>query len=344
MRRALVVGGTGFLGVALVDELLARGVEVTVTRRRRSITLAVGKRPVRWVGADLDEPASLRSAMAGQDVVFLAGAHYPRYSLDGETAIRRGVAQVEAAARAARDEGVRLVYTSSLATLARREDGRPSTERDVPSTIPTESVYRAAKWAMERGLEQCVEEGLDAGTLRPGGFVGPGDRRLGTGGLMVAVIRGELPWAVDGRVHLVDVRDVARAHVEAALRADRGERLLLGGHARQLSELLGWLVERFGGRMPAQWLTPEAARQRASAEERAAAPHKRRVSFPRELVDIVCWGAPLDDARARRRLGLRLRPLEESLEEAHAWFRRVGYLPRASDEQGVSNRDRPSTT
>ncbi len=344
MRRALVVGGTGFLGVALIDELLARGVEVTVTRRRRSITLAVGKRPVRWVEADLDEPASLRRAMAGQDVVFLAGAYYPRYSLDREEAIRRGVAQVEAAARAARDEGVRLVYTSSLATLARREDERPSTEQDVPSAMPSESVYRAAKWAMERRLEQFVGDGLDGVTLLPGGFVGPGDLRLGTGGLMVAVIRGALPWAVDGRVHLVDVRDVARAHAEAALRAAPGERLLLAGHERRLSELLGWLVERFGGRPPAEWLTPEAARERALAEERAAAPRKQRVPFPRELVDIVCWGAPLDDERARRRLGLRLRPLEESLEEAHAWFRRVGYLPRAPEEQGVSNRERPSTT
>ena len=37
--RALAIGGTGFIGLNLVDELLAQGAQVRVTRRKRSATI-----------------------------------------------------------------------------------------------------------------------------------------------------------------------------------------------------------------------------------------------------------------------------------------------------------------
>lgn len=327
MKRALVIGGTGFLGLAVVDALLADGVEVTVTRRKRSITLFAGKRPVDWREADLDDAESLREAVRGFSHVFLVGGHYPRYSLDREDALTRGVGQLRAAARAAAAEGARLIYTSSIASLARRADGSDSDEEDVPEEAPNESIYRALKWSMERELERHVERGLDAVTLLPGGCLGPGDARLGTGGLLVGTVRGALPWMVDGRVHVVDVRDVARAHVRAARVAERGDRFILSGHARTLSELLREVAARFGGHVPSEWLDVNAARARATAEEREAAPVKGRVPMPRELVDIVAWGAPLTSRRAERALGFSPRPLGRTLDDAYAWFARMKYVP-----------------
>lgn len=332
MKRALVIGGTGFLGLALVDALQAAGVEVTVTRRKHSITLFAGKRRVQWVDGDLDQPESLGPAMEGFAHVFLAGGHYPRYSTARAESIERGVTQIRNAAEAARAAGARLIYTSSIASLAEKADGSASNEDDIPREAPAESVYRAVKWSMERELERQVATGLDAVTLLPGGCLGPGDARLGTGGLLVGTVRGVLPWMVDGRVHVVDVRDVAAAQLMAAEEAERGARFVLSGHERKLSELLTHVAQRFGGRAPGERLDAEAARQRADAEERAAEATKGRVPMPRELVDIINWGVPLSSARATEALGFAPRPLDETLDDAHAWFQRMKYVPREGQE------------
>ncbi len=333
VKRALVIGGTGFIGLNLVDALLERGIGVRVTRRRRSITVFVQKRPVELVDASLDEPVALRKAMAGCDVVFLTAGHYPRYSLDLETSVTEGTRGVKNACRAAIDAGVpRLVYTSSIAALGPAPAGRAADERDVPASMPTDSVYRAVKWAMEREIDGAVAEGLDAVTLLPGGCVGPWDVRAGTGGFLVGLVQGLIPWWIEGLVHVVDVGDVARVHIAAAERGDRGSRYCLSGHTIGVGELFRTIVERYGGRMPAERLGPEAARARADAEEREAAPRRQRVPFPRETVDVVACGQPVSSALAGRTLGFSPTRLSDALDRAYQWFVQYRYLaaPAAS--------------
>ena len=85
--RALVIGATGFLGLNLVDALLAQGTEVRATRRRRSITAYLRRRSVELVPASLEDEPALIEAMTGMDVAFLTGAHYPRYSTDRDASL-----------------------------------------------------------------------------------------------------------------------------------------------------------------------------------------------------------------------------------------------------------------
>lgn len=334
MRRALVIGATGFIGLNIVDELLARGVEVRVTRRPESVTVLLRKRAVERVDASLEQPDELRRAMDGCDVVFLAGAHYPRYSLDLAGSIAIGVTGVRNACEAALAAGVeRFVYTSSIATLSRPAERRMADERDVPEEMPDGSVYRAVKWAMEREVEGALARGLPTVTLLPGGCLGPGDLRVGTGAFLVGVVRGAMPWWVDGIVNLVDVADVARAHVHAAT-SPPGSRFCLGGHDVRVGWLLSRIARRYGGAVPALRLSPDEARARSDADERAAAPERRRAPIPREMVDLVTSGQPVSNARAVRELGVAFTPLDRTLDRAHAWFTRIGAIParRRHDE------------
>lgn len=328
MSEHLVLGATGFVGLNVVDALLASGVSVRAARRRRSNTIGLRRRRVEMREASLDDAASLVEAMRGCEVVHHAAGHYPRYSLDPEGALARARAEAENVLRACREAGVkRLVYTSSSALLEPSPRLRAADERDVGREMPRGSVYRAVKWAMESVLATGTDEGLELVSLLPSGCIGPGDTRLGTGGLFVAVVRRELPWYVDGHVQLVDVRDVARAHARAAEDDVAPGRYCLGGHGERLSLLLERVVERYGGAMPSRCLSASCARIFADEEEREAEPRRARVPFPRELVDIVTAGQPIASERARSALGFVPRPLEESLDDAHAWFRRHGYVP-----------------
>ena len=100
------------------------------------------------------------------------------------------------------------------------------------------------------------------------------------------------------------------------------------GHLKQLSQVFRCVVEHFGGALPRQTLSAEQAKGRADLEEAAAAPFRRRVPFPREMVDIVSLGQPIDGDTSLSALRLHLTDLTVSLTDAYEWLVRYGYLPR----------------
>lgn len=311
----------------VVEALVARGATIRATRRRTAGTMLLRRYGVELVDARLEDHESLCRAMDGCGAVFFLAGHYPRYSLDRDASVRQGVAGVRAACEAARSASVgRFVYTSSVATLAPAPPGRAADERDVLSEMPTDSVYRAVKWAMEAETSEHASRGLDVVTLLPGGCLGPWDVRVGTGGFLVATVRGMLPFFVDGTVNLVDVADVAEAHLAALCAVPPQSRWCLSGHDVRVGELLRTVVARYGGSVPPE-VSPEQARQRADQAERDAAPTNGRVVLPREIVDLITSGQPVSSARAESELGVRFRPLSESLDRAHAWFVQSRLIP-----------------
>lgn len=337
MSRVLVIGGSGFIGLNTVDELLAAGHEVRVTRRKSTPTIFLRKRPVELVDASLEDPGKLAEAMRGSDVVFLVAAHYPRYSFDLDAAVAYGRNGVRNACEAAlRAEVKRFVFTSSIGSLATVWPERLANEDDVPAEMPRDSVYRAVKWALEREIEAATAAGLPTVTLLPGGCVGPWDVRVGTGAMLVGVARGEMPWWCEGWVNVVDVGDVARAHV-AAIEAPVASRYCIAGHNIRVGNLLTLMAVRFRGKVPELRLSVEEARMRADEDERAAAPKKARVPVPREFVDLVAYGQPISSERAERDLGITFTELDTALDRAHAWFVRFRYIPEAGATIGVTH-------
>jgi len=135
----LAAGASGRLR-PVIDELLARGHEVGVTARAPDAPAAreLASRGARIVRADLDDPASLRTAARGTDVVFAAGSPH-QAGPAGET--RHGINMAEAAAAA----GVgHLVFSSGAGADAPTGvavlDGKHAVERrirelGIPHTI-----------------------------------------------------------------------------------------------------------------------------------------------------------------------------------------------------------------
>ena len=90
-------------------------------RRRPGAVGAIGDLSVAWAQADLRDRAALIEAMRGCAVVFHAAAAYPQGSRHIARAVAEARAEMMNVLDAARAAGVaRLIYTSSLTTLARR--------------------------------------------------------------------------------------------------------------------------------------------------------------------------------------------------------------------------------
>lgn len=315
--RAAVTGAAGYVGVNLLELLLAEGWSV----RALDVNPPHGapRERVEWVVADVRDRPALERAFAGVDVVFHLAARITLATHNPE-AWDINVHGAATVAAAARSRGVRLVHCSSVHAfdLAR---ARPVLDEDGPrATAPDRPLYDRSKAAGEAGIQLEVAEGLDAVITNPAGIIGPVDPQVTRiNSVLRDAARGRVPAIVEGGFSWVDVRDVALGLVAAALRGRTGENYLLPGHRATLFELTR-LAARAGGHhgpwlsVPlrlAKVLTPlgEAIGQRVGSD----------------LFTDASLGALLDDPvidarKAARELGWAPRPLEETVGDLVASF------------------------
>jgi nucleoside-diphosphate-sugar epimerase len=159
--RVLVIGGTLFIGKALVKRLLAAGHEITVLHRRAEHPF--GKR-VHNAVADRNDAASVRAALAGQrfDAVYDIAYDWER----GTTGH-----QVEACARAIPGDLTRYVFMSSVAAYG---DGLNHAEDDPLASEAHTNPYIRNKASSERALFRMYHEAkFPVVTMRPPFVYGP---------------------------------------------------------------------------------------------------------------------------------------------------------------------------
>ena len=135
----------------------------------------------------------------------------------------------------------RIVYTSSVATLALDPDGTPATERDGLTEARAIGAYKRSKVAAERVVQKMVaERGLPAVIVNPSTPIGPRDiKPTPTGRIIVEAASGRMPGYVDTSLNFVHVEDVAAGHLAAFERGRVGELYILGGQNASLATLLG---------------------------------------------------------------------------------------------------------
>lgn len=325
MAEVLVLGAGGFLGLNIVRSLLAAGVTPRAGRRPRGNVLGLRGLGVPLVPTDFGDPASLREAFRGVEVLVHAAAHYPRFSHEPEATFARGEAELDAVLAAAREAGVRrVVYLSSTATVAARADGRPSTEADLYAAAPGFGTYHALKWRLEQRLAASAQ-GLETVVLCPAACLGPWDWKVGTSAMLLATAKGAPPPHPAGRITSVDSRDVGDAVALVCASAAPPPRLIVAGENHDAHALFEFLARRYQAPAPPAPLADDEARALADRLEAEAAEKKTRSALSRELVDLIVH-APAVDAAASRALGLSYRPFTETLDAWEAWAQRMGLL------------------
>ncbi len=331
--NALVLGATGLIGGHICRALRASGHAVRAFKRRSSVVSARdGVDGLVFAIGDLMDPASIRAALRGCDVLFHAAGYYPTVSLDRDAALTKAVVTMRnvlaAASEAARGDGAlrRIVFTSSLSTIAPPgEGGRLADERDlyVPGSVP--DAYYEAKWAMEAEAYRAVARGLPVVIVNPTLCFGPFDPKPTSGRLVRDVALGRVPGFLEGRVNAVDVRDVAVGHVRAAERGNVGERYVLGNENLLFSELVRRIARLAGVEPPRLTIPNGVAVAVAYASEILARYVTGRPPWlPLEGVRMIQFGQHLDCSKARRELELPQSPVDGAIRDALAWFRSRG--------------------
>lgn len=328
---ALITGATGFVGAAVLRKLVAEGLAVKALVRPSSDRRNLEGVACTPVEGDLRDIDSLRAALRGCDILFHVAADYRMWARNPMDIVAANVQGTRNIMQAAREAGIgRLVYTSSVATLAPSWNGRPTDESTAVGYDDMIGGYKRSKFLAEEVVRRMtVEAGLPAVIVNPSMPVGPRDiKPTPTGRLVVEAASGRMPAYVDTGLNVVHVEDVADGHWLAFEKGEVGARYVLGGENMALRDILAEIAAIIGRRPPKISLPHGLVMPIARLAE-AVWKVARLPGEPFATVDAVNMAKKkmfYSSNKAKRELGYAPRPAKEGLRDAVYWYRENGYL------------------
>jgi dihydroflavonol-4-reductase len=321
--RVFVTGGNGFIGSAVVRELVARGHTPVCLLRKTSDTKRIDALPFQRADGDVRDLASVRAGMTGCDgTAHLAapGGWHADDAAGLEDVIVNGARNVLEAASAL--PGHRVLLVSSSAAI-NASDGPTVFDERAEFTVKNPQLHYAhAKHKAELVARDAFSRGVAVIIVNPAEVYGPGDTALGTSANLIDFAKAIPVLVCDGGTGVVHVDDVAHGIVAALERGRPGERYILGGEnltVRQLAELT---LELTGRHMPIVPVPNGISRFVASAAIRLHVP----VPFNPHVVPYATLYWFVTSAKAQRELGVTFRNGRETISSTIDWLRDKGML------------------
>ena len=328
--RVFITGATGFVGGHVARRYAADGAELRLLTRQTSRLDSLAGLNAETVVGDLREPEKLRSALTGCDALVHVAADYRLWVRDPKAMYAANVDGTRELLRLARECGVeRVVYTSSVATMGFKSDGSIVNEDTPVSLGDMIGHYKRSKFLAEQEAIRAAQAGQHVMILNPTTPIGPGDAKpTPTGRIIVDFLNKKFPAYVDTGLNLVDVDEVARAHVVALDCGTPGERYILGGENLTLKQILDRRSSITCLPSPTMKVPHAVAMAFAFFDETFTG--KLRGREPRATVEAVRMGKKMmfaSSAKAERELGFKVLPIYQALRGAIDWFIAHGYAP-----------------
>lgn len=329
MVRALVTGGTGFVGSHLVRVLNEAGHTVRVLHRVSSRLDALAGLAFESALGDILDEKALAEACAGCQWVFHVAAVADYWQADYGRMMAANVEGTRRVLRAAREAGVeRVVFTSSAAAIGLPQHRRLlADENDFFNLNPQEFPYGFSKAKAEQVVAHAVEtHGQHVITVNPVVVMGPGDLNMISGRFITEIKR--LGWLVPvppGGVGVVDVRDVARWHFAAIERGIPGERYILGSANYPYREWFGMVADTVDAPKP---FIPAPAWTLGVTARLIEALRRWNVKLPIDA-DQTRLGARrlyFDYGKGHALFGAPEVDMHQSLRDTYRWYGENGYL------------------
>jgi dihydroflavonol-4-reductase len=330
--KVFVTGATGFVGHHVAKALAAEGAQLRLLVRKTSnLANLEGIAGETHVG-DLARPETYAPALDGCDAVVHVAADYRLWIRDPEAMYRANVDGTRDLLKLARESGVkRVVYTSSVATMHFRRDGLVINEDTPVSLADMVGHYKRSKFLAEQQAIAAAQDGQQVIILNPTTPIGPNDAKpTPTGRIFVDFLNGKFPAYMDTGLNLVDVTEVARAHVSALTLGKPGHRYILGGENLTLKQILDKMSAITGIPSPTVKIPFAVAATYAFFEEWITG--RIRGREPRATLEEVRMGRKkmyASSAHAQQELGFRLLPVNPAMKAAIDWFRAHGYVPKS---------------
>lgn len=323
-----MTGVSGFVGSAVARALHFCGYRVRGMARAGSSRTNLHDFPGELAEGDMRDQPAVERALAGCDALIHVAADYRLWARDPHEIVRNNEAGTRATMQAAGAAGIkRVVYTSSVATLAPLPGGRPSDETHPLTPETAIGAYKRSKVVAERLVEAMILDGLPATIVHPSTPIGPRDARpTPTGRIVVEAALGRMPAYVETGLNLAHVEDVANGHVLALERGEVGRHYILGGADVPLSALLAEIAARTGRRPPRLALPIAPLVPLAHAAETWARLSGREPFLTLDALKMARHHMYFTSARAEAELGYAARDWRKGVADALAWFRAAAMI------------------
>jgi dihydroflavonol-4-reductase len=331
MPRALVTGGTGFIGSHVVRTLLAQKVSVRCLVRPKSNRANLQGLSVELVEGDVNDTASLRPALKECDYVFHVAADYRLWVKDPAEMERTNVSSTREFLLAAAEAGAKkIVFTSSVAAV-----GRPVTNSGLgvgdesidPTTDQQIGPYKRTKFASDLAARELAAQGAPIVIVNPSAPIGPQDiKPTPTGKMIVDLLNGKMPAYLDTGMNFVAVQDVAVGHWLAAEKGRVGERYILGGVNLTLKQFLDKVAAAGGCKSPTIKMPYAVAWLAGAVSTGFAALTDTTPTIPLDGVRMAHAPMYYTPAKAVRELGLPQTPIDNAIAQSVEWFASHGYV------------------
>jgi len=326
--KAFVTGSTGLLGSNLVKQLLEQGHEVVALARspQKAAQLLGTSTRLRVVQGDMEDIAAFAHAMQDSDVLFHTAAYFRDYFTRGDhwpmLEKINVTGTIDLLTRAEQLGVKKAIYVSSSGVIG-TQDGGTVDESSPPGPLQQTNLYFKSKvMAEQRLLEWMKLHSMPVVQILPGWIWGPSDAApTSAGQLALDFLNRKLPAVIEGRVNVVDARDVTQAMIAAVERGRNGERYIISNRLMTLAEVMKTLAQVSGVAAPRGYVPYRMALLMAYASEAMARLRGNDTLITVQGVRTLQDRATLSSARAVRELGATFRPVEDTLRDTVAWYR-----------------------
>lgn len=329
MLKSLVTGGSGFIGRHLVRALTARGEFVRIL----DLTAPADRLPgAEFVHGSVLDRAAVDAALDGIDCVYHLAAIPHLWVPDLSELDRVNRLGTEIVLAAAANHQVRRFVHCSTETVLLPPRGTAAMIDETVQVAPGElaGVYTRSKYNAEQAALSAARAGLPVVVVNPTLPIGLGDDAMTPPTAMLAhYVKDRMPFSLDFKLNLVDVRDVATGMILAAERGRVGERYILGGENTSLRELAIAIERLTGQRVVKAWIPPSLALAAGHVTEWIATYLTGDTPVATaEGVRLALRSAPFDSSKARAELGFAPRPVAEALASVVSWLLGEREAPR----------------
>lgn len=324
--KALVTGGTGFLGANITKHLIEQGHDVRVLMRKTSSTKAIDDLKFEKAFGDITDPVSLIPAMKDIDWVFHTAASVSMWKGSWKQSHEINVGGTRNMVEAALEAGIkRFVHTSTISVLGVPKEGEIGDE-SLEWNKPFDFVYNHSKREGEREVRKAVGRGLQAVILNPGMILGERDVNLNGGSMLLDIRNGKIPICPPGGNGVCDADAVAKAHIAAAERGAIGERYIVAGVNVTFKEIFETVADVVGGKAPSLHAPAALAHVVGKTFDLISQFTKKE---PDITFDKAFWSSVKNyysSKKSQEQLGFELVPIRVSIEKCYNWYLKQGII------------------
>lgn len=324
-RSAFVTGGTGFVGINLIERLKAEGWDVTALVRPTSDLQFINRFQPKLVTGAITDRASLDAAIPhGVDTLFHVAGNTNMWRKRNAEQTRDNVEGTRNVVDAAIAKGVRrLIVTSSISAYG---PVTGAVTEETPSRAAQSRVnYELTKWQAQEIARAAVGQGLEVVIMQPGAIMGPYD--IGTWSRMFHMVRdGKMNAVPPAGLTFAHVHEVVGAHIAAVDKGENGGQYLLGGENRTMLDLVQAIAALLGAKAPSSTVPVALVKLVAQFGDFASNFTGKEPAFTPEMAEGLGGNSTITAAKAQRELGFKVVPLEVMVKDCYDWMRAEGRI------------------